>query len=158
VVQAQPEAEKAKLYESAYGVLIPRAVEARGRMRREGRAMNQQFRKQPRWWAALVGLSGPLFALACQTQAQFLASRQDKALETALTRARFEMNCPDAKGEVLSSEVTQPAVQGPYVAGVERGEFTIGVTGCGQRNTYIVACPEGGEGCFALDSRGLPNR
>jgi len=120
--------------------------------------MNQKSRTQIGRTPALVGLFGALLGLACQTQAQFLASRQDKALETALTRARFEMNCPDAKGEVLSSEVTQPALQGPYVAGVERGEFTIGVSGCGQRNTYVVACPEGGEGCFALDSGGLPRR
>jgi hypothetical protein len=91
--------------------------------------------------------------MACQTQAQFLASKQNQALQTALTRGKFELNCPDATAQVLSSEVTQPALQGPMVAGIERGEFTIGVAGCGQRTTYVVACPEGGEGCFALDSR-----
>ena len=101
----------------------------------------------------VAGLLTALFALACQTQAQFLASKQSTAMQTALTRARFEMNCPDANGEVLSSEVVQPALQGPYVAGIQRAEFTIGVAGCGERNTYVVACPEGGEGCFALDSR-----
>lgn len=103
--------------------------------------------------ARLLGLAAALLALACQTQAQFLASKQSTAMQTALTRARFEMNCPDANAEVLSSEVVQPALQGPYVAGIQRAEFTIGVAGCGERNTYVVACPEGGEGCFALDSR-----
>ena len=103
-------------------------------------------------------LLGAFFALACQTQAQFLASRQANALQIALTRARFEMNCPDANGEVLSSEVVQPALQGPVVAGIQRAEYTIGVSGCGQRNTYVVSCPEGGEGCFALDSGGLRQR
>lgn len=97
-------------------------------------------------------LVAPLLIMACQTQGQFLASKQATALQTALTRARFEMNCPDATGQVLSSEVVQPALQGPVVAGIQRAEFTIGVAGCGQRNTYVVACPEGGEGCFALDS------
>jgi len=105
--------------------------------------------------AAAAALGCALWALACQTQAQFLQSKQDKALQTALTRARFEMNCPDANGQVLSSEVVQPALQGPAVAGIQRAEFTVGVAGCGQRKTYVVACPEGGEGCFALDSGGL---
>jgi hypothetical protein len=119
---------------------------------------SQAGRRPPGRRTAFSVLLGALFALACQTQAQFLASRQAKALETALTRARFEMNCPDANGEVLSSEVVQPALQGPVVAGIQRAEYTIGVSGCGQRNTYVVACPEGGEGCFALDSGGLRQR
>jgi hypothetical protein len=104
-------------------------------------------------WLSVAGLLPALLTLACQTQAQFLASKQAKALETAVSRARFEMNCPDANGEVLNSEVTQPAIQGPVETGIERAEFTIGVTGCGQRKTYVVACPQGGEGCFALGSR-----
>jgi hypothetical protein len=109
-------------------------------------------------WISVAGLLPALLILACQTQAQFLASKQARALETAVTRARFEMNCPDATGQVLSSEVVQPALQGPVVNGIQRGEFTIGVAGCGQRNTYVVACPEGGEGCFAIDSRGSHQR
>jgi hypothetical protein len=117
--------------------------------------MSQNFETRP-MEASAVTVVITLFTLACQTQGQFLASRQDKALETALSRGRFEMNCPNATGEVLSSEVTQPAIQGgPYAAGgIERGEFTIGVAGCGQRNTYVVVCPQGGEGCFALNSAG----
>jgi hypothetical protein len=116
------------------------------------------MRKASDLQGAVSGLIVAFFALACQTQAQFLANKQASALETALTRARFEMNCPDANGQVLSSEVVQPALQGPVVAGIQRAEFTIGVAGCGQRNTYVVACPEGGEGCFALDSAGLRQR
>jgi len=109
--------------------------------------MDQQCEWRPIWRGAWVaGLIA--VTLACP-------SKQATALGTALSRGRFEMNCPDATGEVLSSEVVQPALQGPYVAGIQRGEFTIGVAGCGQRNTYVVVCPEGGEGCFALDSGGL---
>ena len=79
---------------------------------------------------ALLAMTG------CATQEKFLNSRQDLAMQTAVTRARFEMNCPSANGEVLSREVTQPAVQGPRFVGEERGLFTIGVAGCGQRQTY----------------------
>ena len=117
-----------------------------------------KYKRPTRSGAWLATLLSALGVLACQTQAQFLATKQATALETALTRARFEMNCPNATGQVLSSEVVQPALQGPYVAGIQRAEYTIGVAGCGQRNTYVVACPEGGEGCFALDSGGLRQR
>ena len=34
------------------------------------------------------------------------------------------------------AEVTQPAIQGPYLQGEERGLFTIGVAGCDQRRVY----------------------
>src|SRR5215472_231358 len=99
---------------------------------------------------ALIALSA---FTGCATQADFLNSRQDLAMQTALNRARFDMNCPAANGQVLSREVTQPAVQGPVVMGEERGQFTIGVEGCGQRQTYQVLCPMGGDGCFAAEGR-----
>lgn len=89
----------------------------------------------------------------CATNQQMLDKRQDDAVSTVLNRARFEMNCPEAQGSVLSREVVQPAINAPLLGGVERLEYTIGVAGCDQRKTYIVICPEGGEGCFAADSR-----
>ena len=85
----------------------------------------------------------------CATQAQFLAEKQPMAMQTAVNRARFELNCPQANGTVISQEVVQPALQGPWVGGIERAEFTIGVNGCGERKTFVVICPEGGDGCFA---------
>ncbi len=85
----------------------------------------------------------------CVSQTQFLDSKQATATQTALNRAQFEMNCPEATADVISREVIQPALQGPYVGGIQRAEYTIGVTGCGKRSTFVVICPEGGEGCFA---------
>ena len=38
----------------------------------------------------------------------------------------FEMNCPEAKPTVISREVIQPALQGPFVNGSQRAEYTIG--------------------------------
>jgi len=70
-------------------------------------------------------------------------------MQTAVARGQFEMNCPSATGTLISQEVVQPALQGPWVAGIQRAEYTVGVAGCGQRTTFIVVCPEGGEGCFA---------
>ncbi len=69
-------------------------------------------------------------------------------METAVNRAKFEMNCEEASGTIISREVVQPGFQGPW-GGIQRAEYTIGVAGCGKRHTYVVICPEGGDGCFA---------
>ena len=75
------------------------------------------------------------------------------ALDTALKRARFDMSCPTATGTVLSKQTIEPAIRNARFAGPERAEFTIGVEGCGKRETLVVICADGGDGCFAADSR-----
>jgi hypothetical protein len=101
----------------------------------------------------ILMLIAALVAAGCMTETQFLASRQPTAIQSAVNRGQFEMNCPSATGQVLSQEVTQPALQGPIVQGEERGLFTIGVSGCGQRRVYQVLCPMGGDSCTALEGR-----
>ena len=101
-----------------------------------------------------VVLVATVAVAGCATQSQMLDNKQSIALQTALTRAKFDMNCPTASAEVLSREVTQPAVQGPMLAGEQRAEYTIGVEGCGKRTTMLVLCPQGGDSCFAGDSSG----
>jgi len=96
-----------------------------------------------------------VFATAgCQTQQDMVQGQQGMAVQTALNRARFDMNCQSATGQVLSTNVSQPSVQGRFASayGVQRIEYTVGVTGCGKRRTYIVVCPQGG-GCFAAPGR-----
>ncbi len=105
--------------------------------------------KTPKIWLSIVvlGMTG------CVSQSQFLDNNQDMALQTAVNRGRFDLNCPAATGLVLSREVVQPALQGPVMGGIQRAEYTVGVSGCGQKGTYVVVCPEGGDGCFAAQSR-----
>ena len=88
---------------------------------------------------------------ACATRSQFLAQMQPMAMQTAVNRAKFELNCPQATGVVISQEVVQPQIMGAWggASGLERGEYTIGVNGCGERKTFVVLCPQGGDGCFA---------
>ena len=87
----------------------------------------------------------------CTSEAQLLDQKQDEAIGVALKRARFDMNCPDATGEVLSREMVQPAIAAPRLGAVERAEYTVGISGCSKRTTMVVVCPEGGEGCFAAE-------
>ncbi len=96
-----------------------------------------------------VALIATLALAGCASQAQFLEGKQAMAMQTAVTRGQFEMNCPAATGTLLSKEVVQPALQGPLVAGLQRAEFTVGVAGCGKRTTFVVICPDEGDGCFA---------
>jgi hypothetical protein len=87
----------------------------------------------------------------CATQQQMLAQRQPEATQVALQRGKFDLNCPAATATVLSSDFIQPAIQGPWVSGLERVEYTVGVEGCNQRTTYVVICQEGTDTCFAAN-------
>jgi hypothetical protein len=91
---------------------------------------------------ALVGISG------CNTT-PLTTTLQPMAIDFALKRARFDMNCPTATASVLSSETVQPPARALMInQGPERAQYTIGATGCGQRETLQVICAQGGDGCF----------
>lgn len=97
-----------------------------------------------------------LLVSACATPpAQVLAGMEPQAIETALQRGRFDLQCPSAQPTVLSRQLRPPAVETIRFAGVPHGIFTIGVSGCGKQMTFQIACPEGGYGCFSAD--GLEN-
>ena len=101
-------------------------------------------------------VGGLLLVLAiagCASDQELLANQQGMAIQTALTRGKFELNCPTATGSVLSQETVQPVVRGPLVGGMERVQYTVGVSGCDKRQTYVVICEVGGSGCFAADGR-----
>ncbi len=97
-------------------------------------------------YTRLLLISLALLTVAgCQSQGQILASDQDVAIETAVRRGKFELSCPAATGEVLSSNMLQPVLWG----GEERAEYTVGVSGCGKHAVYVVISPQGSTGCFA---------
>lgn len=97
----------------------------------------------------MVLLAVAAAAGGCASQQQQLTTRQPGAIDAALQRARFDLSCPSATATVLSQDYIQPAVQGPWIAGTTRLEYTIGVQGCNQKATYIVMCQEGTQTCFA---------
>jgi hypothetical protein len=90
----------------------------------------------------------------CASQKQVLDTRQSGAVQTALERGRFDLNCPSATATVLSRDYIQPAIQGPWVSGLQRVEYTVGVEGCNQRTTYVVLCQLGTSTCFAANPEG----
>jgi hypothetical protein len=85
----------------------------------------------------------------CQTTQQMLAADDGPAIQAAVNRGRWELECPAATGTVLSSTMLQPILWG----GIERAEYQIGVSGCGKRATYVVVCPQDSSGCLATGNR-----
>jgi len=101
-------------------------------------------------------IAGCLLALTvagCASDQEVLANQQGMAIQTALSRGKFELNCPAATGTVLSQEKKEPVIRGPLVSGMERVQYTVGVAGCDQRKSYVVICEIGGSGCFAEDGQ-----
>jgi hypothetical protein len=94
------------------------------------------------------------FSIAgCASGPPFIDQVQPEAMSMATRRGQFEMNCPAATAELLSRETLQPLVQTWRFQGPMRAEYTVGVSGCGQRTTYVVICPENGSSCFPAGSR-----
>jgi hypothetical protein len=94
-----------------------------------------------------------MITVAACTTTPLTTTLQPMALDYTLKRARFEMNCPTATGSVLSSETVQPVLNGPLMMGTERAQFTIGVQGCGQRQTMVTICAQDSGGCFAANGQ-----
>ena len=81
----------------------------------------------------------------CQTAGgsgnpDWLASLQPNALKTGEARGQVELNCPAAKGNVLSAKEAPPEYRSARFVTPELGVFTIGVEGCGKRTSYLVVC------------------
>jgi hypothetical protein len=114
------------------------------------------FKKSTAIRTGLVVLVLPMLISACATEAQFLTQTQPSALNTALTRGRFELNCPDATGTVLSKKMTY--INGVGIgmgggAGYEWGEYTVGVKGCGKSVVYETMCRDS-DNCNAFAGNG----
>lgn len=100
-----------------------------------------------------AGIAAALLA-GCQSGPPFIDAMQPEAVNMAVRRARFEMNCPSATGQVISRETLRPLVRTFRYSGPERAEYPVGVTGCGQRATFVVICPDNGFGaCYAGGAR-----
>jgi hypothetical protein len=89
----------------------------------------------------------------CASQQSIVDGMQPDAMHVAQRRGIFELNCPAATAELLSSEMIQSPNVNPRFAPPQRAEYTIGVSGCGQRTTYLVVCADGGTGCVAAGAR-----
>jgi len=102
---------------------------------------------------SIVTISGIISA--CQSQQQIVNEMQADAVHVAQRRGAFELNCPAATAQVLSNEMIQTPITNPRWAPPQRAEYTVGVSGCGHRATYLVVCTEGGTGCVATGAQNV---
>ena len=101
----------------------------------------------------MFSLAFAVLAVAgCASGPPFIEAAQPQAIQTAQRRAQFEWNCAQATGQVLSQEMMTSPLQYTRFAPPDRAEYTVGVAGCGQRQTYLVVCTDGG-GCIAVAGR-----
>jgi hypothetical protein len=89
----------------------------------------------------------------CVSQQQQVDEMQSDATQVAKQRGKFELNCPTATASVLSKEMVQSEISNPRWAPPQRAEYTVGVSGCNKRATYLVVCAEGGTGCVAAGAQ-----
>ena len=101
----------------------------------------------------LAGLVLAAGICGCQSQQQVVDEMQADATQVAQQRGKFELNCPTATASVLSKEMIQSAIANPMWAPPQRAEYTVGVSGCNKRATYLVVCAQGGTGCVAGGAR-----
>ena len=85
-----------------------------------------------------------LMTAGCASGPPFIDQMQPEAVSMATQRGQLDMSCPAATSEVLSRQTVAPPGQAWLHA-----EYTIRVSGCGQRLTYVVVCPQDGASCFA---------
>jgi len=106
-------------------------------------------------WLSFAAVAVAAIFCGCQSQQQMVNEMQTDALQVAKTRGKFELNCPAATATVLSNEMIQSEVVNPRWAPPQRAEYTIGVSGCNKRATYLVVCAEGGTGCIATGAQNV---
>ncbi len=87
--------------------------------------------------------------LGCATQAQVLDQYQNAALGTARSRGSFELGCPQVQTSVLSRRVIEPIA----LRGIQRYQYTVGVSGCGKKAVYWTMCVDQSN-CNALADTG----
>lgn len=88
---------------------------------------------------AITAAAVAVWAAACTP---IVTQNAPAALQTAESRARFELNCPDVQATVIS----QKEIQLWAFAG---SEHTIGVRGCGKQAVYLTYCRDP-EDCNAV--------
>ncbi len=104
----------------------------------------------------VVAAMAAVIASGCASGPPFIEVAQPMAMQTAQRRAQFEFNCQAVNAQILPQENVQSPLEYTRFAPPPRVEYTVGVSGCGQRQTYLVICTEGSGGCFAAAGRAAP--
>jgi hypothetical protein len=74
---------------------------------------------------------------------------QPYAIKAAQQRGSAELDCPAATGQVITKKEIEASQTTGWYEYPHRSEFTVDVTGCGKRKSYLVGCDWKQKGCEA---------
>lgn len=81
-----------------------------------------------------------------------MTASKPRAVETAETRAHYDLACDKPKGTVVASQALPPAVAPPpglyKSTAIPHTKFDVAIAGCGAERKVPVMCSQE-EGCFA---------
>ena len=92
-------------------------------------------------------LTAMLFGCASQTSR--VDEMQPYAIKAAQQRGSSELNCPAATGQLITKSEIEPSQTTGWYEYPHRSEFTVDVSGCGKRKSYLVGCDWKQKGCEA---------
>lgn len=90
-------------------------------------------------------------AMACGCALRPLPAKslQPVAFSTAQQRGAADLGCPAATAQILSKETIQYPQEAGSSETPRRAAYTIDVSGCGTRTTYLVSCDDRQKDCVA---------
>jgi len=74
---------------------------------------------------------------------------QPSAVKVSQEHGASELGCPAATAEVLSKRAVEEAQSTGWYEAPRRAEYTVAVSGCGKRTTYLVTCKKFRSACEA---------
>ena len=87
--------------------------------------------------------------VGCASQISRVDEMEPYAIKTAEQRGSSELDCPAATTQVITRKEIEPPQTTGWREYPHRAEFTVEVTGCGKRKSYLVGCDWKQQGCEA---------
>jgi len=89
-------------------------------------------------WLSIFGVIALATILsACASQTSRVDEMQPYAIKTGQQRGASELDCPAATAQVVTKKEIEAAQTTGWYEYPHRSEFTVDVTGCGKRKSYL---------------------
>jgi len=102
-----------------------------------------------KWFAACCNTAIAMTLTGCASQTSRVDEMQPYAIKAAQQRGSSELDCSATTGNVITKKESEASQTTGWYEYPHRSEFTIDVTGCGKRKSYLVGCDWRQKGCEA---------
>jgi hypothetical protein len=101
-------------------------------------------------WLTASSIVTLITALAgCASQTSRVDEMRPYAIKAAQQRGSAELDCPAATSQLLTKKEIEASQTTGWYEYPHHSEFTVEVTGCGKRKSYLVGCDWKQKGCEA---------